>query len=68
MYRMIVDFRKVKLQMGGSYQPLVDSQSKFNQIGEAKGRFFTSFDMVVSFYQGPLAITTFTIHKNSYVP
>jgi hypothetical protein len=39
-YRMIVDFRKANLQVAGSYQPLVDSQSIFNQIGEAKGRFF----------------------------
>jgi hypothetical protein len=31
MYRMIVDFRKANLQVAGSYQPLVDSQSIFNQ-------------------------------------
>jgi hypothetical protein len=55
MYRMIVDFRKANLQVAGSYQPLVDSQSIFHQIGEAKGRYFTSFDMAVSFYQVPLA-------------
>jgi hypothetical protein len=55
MYRMIVDFRKANLQMAGSFQPLVDSQSIFNQIGEARGSFVTSFDMAVSFCQVPLA-------------
>ncbi|MBZ4217877.1 hypothetical protein, partial [Klebsiella aerogenes] len=53
-WRIVVDFRAINPLIKDEYQPLIDNQTVFTQIGESKAKYFSSFDILCAFYQNPL--------------
>ena len=52
--RMVIDYRRVNALIKDEFQPLMSTDSIFNQIAEAHSSWFSTFDFTASFYQVPL--------------
>ena len=50
-WRMCSDFRRLNEKIVNVYQPLTDVETIFTSIADAKSKLFSSFDMVLGFYQ-----------------